>query len=322
MNTVFEIARAAGLTTAYTDKHPAYDLVRGPSGTGLNLFYAPEIAAIPVEIAPTIEYDKLHVAAFLDWIKGVDPANSEGTLGGKTPNLFGGNFQSVNVAEKVAGYQAAPGNPFTPAMLSTYDFVDQSLGSIVQALKDKKIYEDTLIIIASKHGQSPIDPTKYGKIDPEAVTNATGVDVLFQSSDDIALIWLANHGDTEKAVANLKKNAQTLEIKDIIYGERLQDYGYGNPLTDPAVPDIIVNPHDGIIYTTSTKKIEEHGGIHNDDRDVACFVSNPKLQSRKICTRTSTKQVAVTILRALGLDEEKLQGAEIEGTRALEGFDD
>ncbi|MCJ1249977.1 hypothetical protein MMC30_007203 [Trapelia coarctata] len=322
VNTVFEIARAAKLVTAYTDKHPAYDLVRGPSGTGLTTGYFPEIASLPTQIDPTIEYDKLHVAAFLDWIKGVDPANSEGTLGGKTPNLFGGNFQSINVAEKVAGYQEAPGFPFTPALLSTYDFVDQSLGKIVQALKDQKIYEETLIIVASKHGQTPIDPTKFKKINPDSVTNATGVDVLFQTSDDVALLWLANHGDTEKAVANLKKNAHALEIKDIIYGERLQDYGFGNPLTDPAVPDIIVNPHTGIIYTNSNKKISEHGGLHNDDRDVACFASNPALKQRKISTRTSTKQVAVTILKALGLDEEKLQGAEIEGTRALEGFDD
>lgn len=321
VNTIWEIARAAGMATSYSDKHPAYDLVRGPSGTGLSLGYFPEIAAFPTQIAPTIEFDKLHVAAFLDWIKGIDSPSSEGTLGGCTPNLWGGNFQSINVAEKVAGYQAAPGFPFTPELLSTYDFVDQSFGKIVQALKDRKIYEDTLIIVASKHGQTPIDPTKYKKINPELVTNATGVDVLFQTSDDVALLWLVNHGDTAKAVANLKKNAQALQIKDIIYGERLRDEGYGNPLTDPAVPDIIVNPHTGIIYTTSTKKIAEHGGLHPDDRNVACFVSNPSLKKRKISERTSTKQVAVTILKVLGLDAKKLQGAVIEGTRPLEGFD-
>ena len=39
VNTVFEIAQAKGLVTAYTDKHPAYDLVRGPSGKGLTLGY-------------------------------------------------------------------------------------------------------------------------------------------------------------------------------------------------------------------------------------------------------------------------------------------
>ena len=42
VNTVIELVRAAGLQTAYTDKHPAYDLVRGPSGTGLSEGYFPE----------------------------------------------------------------------------------------------------------------------------------------------------------------------------------------------------------------------------------------------------------------------------------------
>ena len=46
VNTVFEIIKAAGKQTAYVDKHPAYDIVRGPSGTGLTTGYFPEIASI------------------------------------------------------------------------------------------------------------------------------------------------------------------------------------------------------------------------------------------------------------------------------------
>jgi hypothetical protein len=42
MNTVVELVRAAGLQTAYADKHPAYDLVRGPSGIGLSEGYFSE----------------------------------------------------------------------------------------------------------------------------------------------------------------------------------------------------------------------------------------------------------------------------------------
>jgi arylsulfatase A-like enzyme len=59
--------------------------------------------------------------------------------------------------------------------------VDASLGKVVAKLIEKKIYDKTLIVVASKHGQTPIDPTKYMKIDPQGVTNATGVDVLFQT---------------------------------------------------------------------------------------------------------------------------------------------
>jgi hypothetical protein len=96
--------------------------------------------------------------------------------------------------------------------------------------------------------------------------------------------------------------------------------GFGNPLEDPAVPDIIVQPELGTIYTTSTSKIAEHGGISDDDRKVACFVSSPGLKGTKFGGTTSTRQVAPTVLKALGLDPNKLAGVEIEGTRVLEGF--
>lgn len=43
LNTIFEVVHNAGMYTAWCDKHPAYEWVKGPSGTGLNDFYAPEI---------------------------------------------------------------------------------------------------------------------------------------------------------------------------------------------------------------------------------------------------------------------------------------
>ena len=35
VNTVFEVARAHDLRTAWSDKHPAYEILSGPSGTGV-----------------------------------------------------------------------------------------------------------------------------------------------------------------------------------------------------------------------------------------------------------------------------------------------
>jgi hypothetical protein len=43
VNTVFEVARAAGLRTAWADKHPAYEILNGPSGTGIQDLFTPEI---------------------------------------------------------------------------------------------------------------------------------------------------------------------------------------------------------------------------------------------------------------------------------------
>lgn len=321
VNTAFEVVVGAGYKTAYTDKHPSYDLMRGPSGKGLSEGYFPEIAAVGPTVEDNIAYDQYHVNAWLDWIDGKDIAKAEGSLGGKVPTLFGGNFQAVSVEQKTSGYKAGSLD-FTDELLKAVKFVDASLGLVVQKLKAKGLYADTLIIIASKHGQAPIDPTKYGKIDPKAVTNATGVDVAFQTSDDIALIFLGDHKDTGKAVDGLQVKRTALKIDDIIYGERLIDLGFGDPLKDPAVPDIIVKPVEGIIYTTSTAKIAEHGGLSEDDRHVACLVSSPGLKKNAFGGKVYTTQVAPTILKTLGLDPQSLQGVKAEGTKTLPGFQD
>ena len=322
VNTILEVVHQAGKQTAYADKHPAYDLVRGPSGEGLTVGYFPEIASAANTVDATITYDELHVTAFLDWIKGTTPPNSEVQGKGLTgpPTLFGGNFQSVSVGQKTAGYNKDAGNTFTAPLLKAFDFVDSSLGKVVDALKAKNIYDQTLIIVASKHGQAPINPALYRKIDPALIVPATGVDVDWTTTDDIALIFLKDQSTLDKAVQGLKASTAKLQIQDIIYGDRLIAKGYGNPKTDPAVPDIIVRPELGVIYTTSTKKIAEHGGISDDDRKVACFASAKGLEKRVIDDRTSTRQNGPTVLKVLGLDPKKLQGASAEGTRTLKGF--
>lgn len=67
--------RAAGLHTAWSDKHPAYDLINGPSGTGVEDLYTPEINANGTtdSVAATEAYDDLKVkAVVLNEIDGKD----------------------------------------------------------------------------------------------------------------------------------------------------------------------------------------------------------------------------------------------------------
>jgi hypothetical protein len=181
VNTAFEVVRAAGFQTAYTDKHAAYDLVRGPSGKGLSEGYFPEIAAVANNVTAVIAYDQLHVNAWLDWIDGITPVNASITSGGSKissmPTLTGGNFQCVSVAQKTIEYNND--SSISPGLLKAFDFVDSSLGKIVAKLKAKGYYEDTLIIVASKHGQSPIDPKLWNEVDPGALMNATSKPIAY-----------------------------------------------------------------------------------------------------------------------------------------------
>jgi hypothetical protein len=87
-----------------------------------------------------------------------------------------------------------------------------------------------------------------------------------------------------------------------------------------AVPDIIVQPITGTIYTTSKAKIAEHGGNSADDRNVALFLSAPRLNKQVYTNYVDTKQVAPIILKALGIDPSKLKGVVAEGTQPLDGW--
>src|SRR5262245_10558941 len=112
VNTIFEVAKQAHLHTAWSDKHPAYEIVSGPSGQGVDDLFTPEINSYTPESASgaqvvntssvqgTENYDDTKVAAVLSEIAGFDHS---GTRRVGTPAIFGMNFQAVSVAQKLIG---------------------------------------------------------------------------------------------------------------------------------------------------------------------------------------------------------------------------
>lgn len=84
--------------------------------------------------------------------------------------------------------------------------------------------------------------------------------------------------------------------------------------------EIIVQPVYGTIYSTSTKKIAEHGGFSYGDTNVGLIVSNPTLRAATLKTPVATSQVAPTILKALGLDPKQLKSVQVEKTHELPGL--
>ncbi len=227
----------------------------------------------------------------------------------------------MSVAQKSFGYEPHS-LAFTPQLTTALAFVDESLGRVVSALRANSALADTLIVVCGKHGQAPIDPAKFQRVSQKLIEPASGVKLSQVTADDVGLLWLADQRDLDAAVAGLTKNKAALAIDDIIYGRRLTELGFGDPEKDSAVPDIILVPVKGVVYTTSKAKIAEHGGLSDDDRNVACFLSNPRLKKREFRGQVSTAQVAPTILRALGLDEKKLDSVKHGDVEPLPGFDE
>src|SRR5271165_3516804 len=187
-NTIFGVIHGAGGYTAWSDKHPAYSSVSGPGdGTNVNDYYSPEInstvVALPGIVTPlglqcnpipdpsqtsawtnsflNIQcYDTLKVNAVLNWIDG---KTHNGQNNAPVPTLFGMNFQVVSVGQKLietgygsGGYLDAAGTP-SSLFVSEMQFVDASIGEWVSELRNQGLLDTTLIVVTSKHGQSPID---------------------------------------------------------------------------------------------------------------------------------------------------------------------
>jgi hypothetical protein len=186
-NTIFEVVRSKGGRTAWADKHPAYDLVNGPSGTGVQDLFTPEITNAPptgtgldntVSIDCTVANDQLKVTAVINEINGL---THDGKPAGGTPAVFGMNFQAVSVGQKLThsnsdhscpivtardgqpgGYLDGQGTPTTVLAFGLQQ-TDAALGTMIKALKNRGIFNSTLFIVTAKHGQSPINPAKVNK---------------------------------------------------------------------------------------------------------------------------------------------------------------
>jgi len=358
-NTIFEVVKAAGGHTAWADKHPAYDLVNGPSGEGVDDLVTPEITNAPgfdatVSVVCTVENDEKRVTAILNQIHGL---RHDGTPGPGVPAVFGMNFQAVSVGQKLerdnsdgscvddtrfsgqaGGYLDGSG---TPSAILAYGLqqTDAALARMIQALKDQNLYGDTLFIVTAKHGQSPINPTKVNKPGhfadlvaslPDSITDPGAIAIAnaaacttgpcgFVMDDDIALIWLQDQSQTAAVQAYLNKNASALFIDEVMAGNELK-LKFNDPAFDSRTPDLIVQPVYGTIYTSSTKKNAEHGGFSFGDTNVGLIVSNPHLHWQVIKTPVATSQVGVTILKALGLDPKALRSVRVEHTAELPGL--
>jgi hypothetical protein len=363
-NTIFDVIHRHHLRTAWSDKHPAYDIINGndpasqPSngpGTNVDDFFAPEInsdlsdanvaliasvglkstapnpATDPTCPGPScgsdftksidgVEYyDGIKVQAMLNEINGFDHTGKR-PVG--TPAIFGMNFQSVSVGQKlkIGGYTDTIGTP-SANLANSIAFVDKSIGKMVDALAANGLAQSTLIIVSAKHGQSPIDRTKRIALDDGAViATPIGANFAFDIADDGALIWLKDNNGTKTAdaVAKLNSFLGDTGIMEWLSGPLLS-LSYQDPAHDSRTPDIIGIARVGVIYTTGSK-IAEHGGFNEDDTHVALIVSHPNFDAESVNTPVTTTQIAPTILKVLGLDPNDLEAVRAENTPVLPDF--
>ncbi|WP_285724441.1 alkaline phosphatase family protein [Psychromicrobium xiongbiense] len=355
VNTVFEVAKNAGLSTAWSDKHPAYEILSGPSGQGIDDLFTPEInsdAATPFtgdwtkDNAATQQYDGYKVQAVLNEIAGRDHS---GQTVMRVPAIYGMNFQTVSTAQKLptsdgmtGGYLADGVTP-GPLLARALDYVNTSVGQFQRALRESGQSDDTTVILSAKHGQSPTDPAALTRVPDGAILDGLNAAwkaahpgtpdlVAFSTDDDIMQLWLSDHSQAAASFAKayllahsvsgngISGNSKTVAssgLSTIYAGAEAAKY-FGVSTQDARYPDILGIAQTGVVYTGGTSKIAEHGGASTDDRNVPLVVSKGDHgAAHSVNSPVETTQIAPTILKALDLDPQQLQAVQIEGTKAL-----
>jgi hypothetical protein len=199
VNTVFEVARSHGLRTAWSDKHVAYEILNGPSGTGIQDLFAPEINSNAYhsdgtpytsgdwtsDNAATRQYDQYKVKAIINEVNGYDHSGSQ-PVG--TPAIFGVNFQTISTAQKLPKSEGAVGGPVLPGgylpgthtpgplLSDALNWLDGQLKSIESAIQARGLSGSTAIILSAKHGQSPIDPSTLTRINDGKIIDRINAD--------------------------------------------------------------------------------------------------------------------------------------------------
>jgi hypothetical protein len=359
VNTIFNVAHDHGLRTAWSDKHPAYQMFSGPSGNGVDDYFTPEINSQALgypagedwtsDNAATMQYDSYKVQAILNEIDGFDHS---GTYRVGTPAIFGMNFQTVSTAQKlptsdglIGGY--LPGGKVPgPLLVRALNYINTEVGLMVARIRADGLASSTAIIISAKHGQSPTDPNDLARVPDGPIISAINAAwtaappgaanlVEFSTDDDGMLLWLS---DRSQAAAdfvknyllthpasgnNVSGNPITVSASGLtkVYAGAAAAAFIGVPVGDPRVPDIIGIVQHGVVYTGGKAKIAEHGGDDPQDRDVPILVVLPGLRNGHVIgAPVETTQIAPSILKLLGLNPRALDAVRIEHTSVLPGI--
>ena len=359
VNTIFEVAHDHGLRTAWSDKHPAYEALEGPTGNSIDDLFTPEIDSQAIgfpegdewtsDNAATMQYDSYKVQAVINEINGFDHSG-KAKVG--VPAIFGMNFQTVSTAEKLlssdglkGGYEPGTTTP-GPLLRNALDYINARLQAMEEAIQAQGLADSTAIIVSAKHGQSPQDPSSLVRIKDgpiiEAINGAweaahpgSGALIVAGTDDDAWQSYLSNtsqeaadfvkeylwsHTATGVAYNGSPRTLAHSGLAEIFAGKGAAKY-FGVPRSDPRHPDVWGVVQVGVVYTGGSK-IAEHGGANPADRDVPIVVYAPgAVRPGTYRPGVETTQIAPTILDLLGLDPNALQAVQIEGTQVLQGID-
>ena len=133
------------------------------------------------------------------------------------------------------------------------------------------------------------------------------------------LVWLKHPEKTVAVVNAYRAKMLELGIGEIYFGEKLRLI-MNTAKEDSRMPDVILEPQAGVVWTTGGKWPEALGGFSDDENHVAMMISGRQLTGRVDKTPVPTGQVAPLIMRILGMEKFGLDALHQEHVPALPGI--
>jgi hypothetical protein len=294
VNTVFNVIHENGMLTAWSDKHPAYSILNGPSGDGIDDLFTPEInsnayhpdgtpymqAVNPAkqadwtqDNAATRQYDSYKVQAVLNEIDGW---NHSHTAQVGVPAILGMNFQTISTAEKLPLSEGTPGGPIMnggylpgtdtpgPLLSDALSWLNTQLGAMVNELAKQGLTESTAIVLSAKHGQSPIDPNQLVRIDDGPIISAIDAAWTAKTGDPTPLIGDSTNDDAIMMWLTDRSSAAARFVKHWLMTHSVTGTTYN--ATDPAhAGPTVTLPKSGLVRVFTGDQAARYFGASRSD---------------------------------------------------------
>src|SRR5579859_5526990 len=271
--TLFQAAKAAGLTTAFISKYPVYDVLDRPrnscsvyGGIGVDNLQTPTFANFQ---GTPQQYDQINF----------DAVRAEINSGANRPNVFGLYAVAPNSIMKQFGIDSTQ-------VAQVIQFEDSQIAQTVALLQQVGIYNQTEIAVVNDHGNTALTEAipDHGPGSIDQFLNDNGIPTVQTTTDRVALVYLENPSQAPAAINLLStpQNMAQFGIQAITPAS-----GLGAYMVTPRfrTPDFIVWPTDGsngtqaVVYDTPPLgKLAEHGGRGAADQNVMIIMEGPGVQ--------------------------------------------
>jgi hypothetical protein len=298
VNSIFQVIHAAGMRTAWSDKHAIYTSFNGPGSRGASIddFFGPEIDSQAVEPngvpypsdtdwahddAATKQYDAYKVQAVINELNGLDHTGIK-SVG--VPAVLGMNFQAVSVAEKVdssstltanpdgtytegpselAGYYPGGATP-RPLLASAFDYVNAQLQRMVTTIDNNGLASSTAIIITAKHGQSPTNPLLLKRIKDGPIISAINAAWTAGTGDPNKLIVAGTDDDLWQSYLSIKSQMASDFVKSYLWNHAATAVLYSNDGVNRGTVQVA---HSGLAQVYSGQQAATFFGVRYSDPD-------------------------------------------------------